>query len=145
MANLMSHSLSFSKESVSEYFIKPLFIQSDIKDIVTVRTDIKNSEKLDFIDSLEKITKAYAQGTSFTTSTGVTITQKTLSVSDMKAEVAQNGKAFLNYVKESLLKKGVDENDIGDTLFEEILMEIYMGGIARDFQRMVCLWHRHWY
>lgn len=137
MANLMSHSLSFSKESVSEYFIKPLFIQSDIKDIVTVRTDIKNSEKLDFIDSLEKITKAYAQGTSFTTSTGVTITQKTLSVSDMKAEVAQNGKAFLNYVKESLLKKGVDENDIGDTLFEEILMEIYMGGIARDFQRQV--------
>jgi len=103
MANLMSHSLSFSKESVSEYFIKPLFIQSDIKDIVTVRTDIKNSEKLDFIDNLEKITKAYAQGTSFTTSTGVTITQKTLSVSDMKAEVAQNGKAFLNYVKESLL------------------------------------------
>lgn len=137
MANLMSHSLSFSKESVSEYFIKPLFIQSDIKDIVTVRTDIKNSEKLDFIDNLEKITKAYAQGTSFTTSTGVTITQKTLSVSDMKAEVAQNGKAFLNYVKESLLKKGVDENDIGDTLFEEILMEIYMGGIARDFQRQV--------
>lgn len=137
MADLMSHALSFSKESVQEYFIKPLFLQNDIREIVTVRTDIKNSEKLDFIDSLEKITKAYAQGTSFTSSTGVTITQKTLTVVDMKAQVEQNGKAFLNYVKESLLKKGVDENDIADTLFEQILMEIYMKGMARDLQRQV--------
>jgi hypothetical protein len=137
MADLMSHSLSFDKESISEYFIKPLFVQSDIRDIVTVRLDIKKTEKLDFIDNLEKITKAYAQGASFTSSTGVTITQKTLTVVDMKAQVEQNGKAFLNYVKESLLKKGVDENDIGDTLFEEILMEIYMAGIARDFQRQI--------
>ena len=139
MADLMSHALSYSKESIREYFIKPMFVQSDIRDIVTVRTDIKNSEKLDFIDNLDKITKAYAQGTSFTTSTGVTITQKTLQVSDMKAEIAQNGKAFLNYVKEALLAKGVDENDIakGDGLFEQIAMEIYMAGLARDFQRQI--------
>jgi len=57
MADLMSHALSYSKESIREYFIKPLFVQSDIRDIVTVRTDIKNSEKLDFIDNLDKITK----------------------------------------------------------------------------------------
>ena len=141
MADLMSHSLSYSKESIREYFIKPLFVQSDIREIVTVRTDIKNSEKLDFIDSLDKITKAYAQGSAFTTSTGVTITQKTLSVADMKAEIAQNGKAFLNYVKESLLAKGVSENDIaeGDGLFEEIAMDIYMAGLARDFQRQIFL------
>ena len=137
MADLMSHALTFDKESVQEYFIKPLFLQNDIREIVTVRTDIKNSEKLDFIDNLEKITKAYAQGSSFTSSTGVTITQKTLTVVDMKAQVEQNGKAFLNYVKESLLKKGVDENDIADTLFEQILMEIYMKGMARDLQRQV--------
>ena len=137
MADLMSHSLSFSKESTQEYFLKPLFVQADIRDIVTIRTDIKRSEKLDFIDNLDKITKAYAQGSSFTSSTGVVITQKELTVSDMKAQVEQNGKAFLNYVKESLLKKGVDENDIGDTLFEEILMEIYMAGMARDLQRQL--------
>lgn len=49
----------------------------------------KKTEKLDFFDKLSKITKAYAQGTSFTSSTGVTITQKTLTVADMKAEVKQ--------------------------------------------------------
>lgn len=141
MADLMSHALSYSKESIREYFIKPLFVQSDIRDIVTVRTDIKNSEKLDFIDNLDKITKAYAQGSSFVTSTGVTITQKTLTVADMKAEIAQNGKAFLNYVKESLLASGYSENDIaeGDGLFERIAMEIYMAGLARDLQRQIFL------
>ena len=141
MADLMSHALSYSKESIREYFIKPLFVQADIREIVTVRTDIKNSEKLDFIDNLDKITKAYAQGSSFVTSTGVTITQKTLSVADMKAEIAQNGKAFLNYVKESLLASGYSENDIaeGDGLFERIAMEIYMAGLARDLQRQIFL------
>ena len=133
----MSHSLSYSQESAREYFIKPLASANDIKSIVTVMTDIKGSKKLNFIDSLDKITKAYAQGTSFTTSTGVTITQKTLTVADMKAEVAQNGKAFLDFVMESNLLKGVDENDIGDTLFEQIVMEIYMAGIARDFNRQL--------
>ena len=137
MANLITHSLSFSKESISEYFLKPLFLSEDIRKVVTVRMDVKNSEKLDFIDKLEKITKSYAQGDSFSGSTGVTITQKTLSVSDMKAQVQQNGKAFKNYVKEALLKKGVDENDISDTLFEQIVLEIFMNGIARDLQRQI--------
>ena len=137
MADLITHSLTFSKESVREYFIKPLFVTSDIRQIVTVRTDIKSSEKLDFIDNLDKITKAYAQGTNFTSSTGVTITQKTLTVKDMKAQVEQNGKAFANYVKQELLKKGVDENDISDTLFEQIVMEIFMAGLMRDLQRQL--------
>jgi len=137
MADLITHSLSFEKESIMEYFITPLFVQSDIRNIVTVRTDIKNSEKLDLIDNLDKITKAYAEGTSFTSSTGVTITQKTLTVADMKAQVDQNGKAFLNYVKQSLLRRGVDENNIEGTLFEEIVMEVFMTGLARDLQRQL--------
>ena len=137
MANLITHSLSFSAESIKDYFLKPLFVQNDIRDIITVRTDIKKTEKLDFFDKLSKITKAYAQGTSFTSSTGVTITQKTLTVADMKAEVKQNGKAFLNYVKQSLLQKGYTENDITGTLFEEIVMNIFMEGLKSDLQRQI--------
>lgn len=137
MADLMSHALTYSEEDKKEYFIKPLAEANDIRSIVTVMTDVKSSKKLDFIDSLDKITRAYAQGSSFVTSSGITITQKTLSVVDMKAEVAQNGKAFLNYVKQSNLLKGVDENDVGDTLFGRIIMDIYMAGIARDFNRQI--------
>ena len=137
MANLITHSLTYSKQSLLEYFVKPLFVQNDIRDLITIRTDIKDNEKLDFFDKLSKITKAYAQGTSFSASTGVTITQKTLSVEDMKAEVKQNGKAFLNYVKESLLKKGYNENDITGTLFEEIVAAIFMDALKADLQRQI--------
>ena len=137
MANLITHSLSYNKESIFEYFIKPLFVENDIRELVDIRLDIKSGEKLDFVDNLEKITKAYAQGTSFTSSTGVTITQKTLSVDDMKAEVQQNGKAFLNYVKQVALKKGYAENDITDTLFEEIVLAVFMDGLKADLQRQL--------
>ena len=137
MANLLTHSLTFSKESVTEYFIKPLFSDSDVRQIVSVRTDIKSSEKIDFVGNLEYITKAYAQGTSFTPSTGVTVTQKTLTVYGLKAEVQQNGKAFLNWVKQELLKKGVDENNISGTIFEQIVMELFMKGIKNDLVRQM--------
>lgn len=137
MADLITHSLTFSKESVQEYFLKPLFIENDIREIITVRTDIKNSEKLDFISKLTKITKAYAKGSGFTASTGVTVTQKTLTVVDMKAEVKQNGKAFLKWVKEAALKSGVDEGNIESTIFEQIIMQIFAKGLAADLQRQI--------
>jgi len=63
MANLIAQSpdpITFSKESATEYFLKPMFLESDIRDIVTVRTDIKSREKLNMISALQKITKAYA-------------------------------------------------------------------------------------
>lgn len=56
MPNLITHSLTFTKESVSEYFLKPMFVDSDIRDIVSVRTDLKTGEKLDMISKLSKIT-----------------------------------------------------------------------------------------
>ena len=94
MANLITTSLSFNKENIREYFIKPLLIENDIRDLVDIRLDIKSGEKLNYFDSLGKITKAYAQGTSFTGSTGVTLTQKSLTVSGLKAQVSQNAKEF---------------------------------------------------
>ena len=137
MSNLITHSLSFSQESVREYFIKPLFLGEDIKNIVDVHLDVKSSKKLDLIDALSKITKAYAQGTSFTPSTGITVTQKTVTVYAMKAEVRQNGRAFLNYVKQSLLKSGYSMNDVSGTLFEKIIMELFFNALKKDFNRQI--------
>lgn len=142
MANLIAQSpnpITFSKESATEYFLKPLFLENDIRDIVTVRTDIKSSEKLNMIDALQKITKAYAQGDSFTDSTGVTITQRTIEVEDMKAQVSQNGKAFLDFVMQEALRQGVEENNIAGTVFEQIVMAVYMAGLKADFQRQIFL------
>ena len=91
------------------------------------------------VSTLEKITKAYAEGESFTESSGVTISQRTLTVTTVKAQVAQNGKAFLNFVMQSALKKGVAEGDISGTVFEEIVLAVYINALKRDYQRQVFL------
>ena len=57
----------------------------------------------------------------------------------MKAEAYQNGKAFLNYVKQAALKAGVNENNISGTIFEKIVMDVFVNGLRSDFQRQVCL------
>jgi hypothetical protein len=135
MANLITHSLTFTKESVTEYFLKPLFVDADIRNIVELRTDLKSGEKLDMISKLSKITKAWQEGESFSPSTGVTITQKTVTVVKLKAEVHQNGRAFVNYVKQEALKKGYAESDINGTVFEEMVLAVFMRGLMADLNR----------
>lgn len=135
--SLITHAITFSKESLTEFFIKPLFIENDIREMIDIRTNIKSSEKLDFVDSLEKITKKFKKGTSFSPSTGVTITQKILTVEDAKAQVNQNGKEFKNWVKQAALKKGFSENDVLSTLFEQIILTIFMDGLKADLQRQI--------
>ncbi len=139
MPALITHSLTFTKESTTEFFLKPLFVQNDIRDIITIRTDIQGSEKLDYISKLTKITKAYQTGTAFTTSTGVTITQRTINVSLMKAQVAQDGNKFFGWVKEAWLKKGWAWDDISGTKLEEIVMDVFMAGLKADLQRQIFL------
>ena len=139
MANLITTPLTFTRESATEYFFKPLFVEGNITKEITVMTNIKSSEELNEISSLSGITKAYAQGASFTASTGATITQRTLTVTDVKAEVQQNGKAFRNFVGQELLKQGVDENDINGTQFEKIVMELFMRAIESDLQTQIWL------
>lgn len=136
---LITHSFSFTKESLTEFVLKPLFIQNDIKQIITIRTDIQGSEKLDYIDALSKITKGYARGTSFTSSTGVTITQRTITVAKMKAQVEQEGSAFFGWVKEHALNKGFEWDDIEGTPFEQIVSEIFQNALAADLQRQIFL------
>lgn len=135
--SLITTALTYSRESVNEYFIKPLFLGEDITKEQTVHLDVKSSKKLNLIDKLNKITKAYAQGTSFTPSTGVTITQKTLTTGRMKAEVRQAGREFYNMVMQEALKSGVNQNDIGGTVFEEIVFKLFYDALYADIQRQI--------
>jgi len=139
MASLITHNLTYSKENIFEYVIKPLFIENDIKQLVTLRTGIKSREKLDYFDKLEKITKAYARGTSFTSSTGVTLTQKTLTVYDLKAQIEQNAKEFEDSVKQELLASGYKINDVAeaDQILQEIFLGIYSNALKADLQRLI--------
>jgi len=140
MSNLITHSLTYSRESLVDYFVKPLFIQNDIRDIISVRTNIKGSEKLDFIDKLTKIAKAYAQGTSFSASTGITVTRKTLTVAEMKAEVKQK-EVILKHLslgkRVNILVTATKKTTLSEHHFERIVSELFMNALKADLQRQI--------
>ena len=137
MFDLITHSLSYTKEGTVAPFLKPMFVDNDIRQIITVMTDVKTSVKLDYVSALKKITKAYAKGSAFTSSTGVTITQRTLAVGGVKAEVHQDGRVFLNWVRQEALKTGVNIHNISGTEFEALLMAVWTKALARDFNSQV--------
>lgn len=135
LTNLITHSLTYSQEMVTDYFITPLFVGGKLSEYSTVKTGIKVTKELDKFSSLSKITKAYAQGASFTDSTGVTLTRRTITVAGMKAEAVQNGHAFENSVMELATKSGVNEGDIGGTILEQIVLEIFTPALEADLLR----------
>lgn len=137
MANLITHSLSYAKEGAVEPFLKPMFVDNDIRQAITILQDVKTSIKLDYVSTLKKITKAYAKGSSFAASTGVTITQRTLTVGGVKAEVHQDGRVFLNWVKQEALRKGVDIHKIDGTMFESLIMSVWTAALSRDLNSQI--------
>ena len=135
MASLITHSLSYSKESAEQYFMQPLFVGANSLDIFEIMTNVKSSQKLDKFSTLEKISKAEAAG--FSGATGVTYTQRSVSVARVEAEVGQAGGAFFNSVKGELLKMGIYKDDISGTVLEEIVANIFTRGIMRDKERQL--------
>lgn len=138
MASLVIPSgLTFTKKDLVHQFFTPLFIDNpDIKALFTVATDIKTEKELYMISPLEKITKGYQRGTSFVSSTGVTITAKTLRVSRMKAQVEQTTDEFWETAYQILVAKGVDANDLENSeQLKSIVLEAFMDALTRDVIR----------
>ena len=76
MASLVIPSgLTYVQKDLLYQFFTPLFIDNPIlNEQFTVIPDVKTSRELLKISALDKITKGYQRGTSFTSSTGVVIT-----------------------------------------------------------------------
>ena len=134
--NLITHSLTYTKEDAVKYTLTPMFVDADIRQICEVMTGVKTAVKLDYVSKLRKITKQYAKG-SANSSTGVTITQRELRVGGVKAQVHQDGRVFLNWVKQEALKSGYQIHDITGTLFEQIVMAVWNRALARDLQAQI--------
>jgi hypothetical protein len=135
MANLITNSLSYTQEDAQKYFLQPLFVQNSALDYFEIMTNVKSSQKLDKFSTLDKITKAEASG--FNAASGVTYTQRTISVARMEAEVEQAGGAFFNTVKGELLKLGLNKDDISGTVIQTIVADIMLRGVKRDLERQL--------
>lgn len=135
MANLITHSLSYSKEDAQKYFMQPLFVGNSAMDYFEIMTGVKSSQKLDKFSTLDKITIAEASG--FAGQTGVTYTQRSIAVSRMEAEVEQAGGAFWNSIKGELLRTGNNKDDISGTKLQGIVSDIFLRGVKRDLERQI--------
>lgn len=138
MASLVVPSgLTYVQKDLLYQFFVPLFIDNPIlNEAFTVIPDVKTSRELLKIGALDKITKGYQRGTSFVSSTGVTITPFTLTVSRMKAQVEQTTDEFWVSVHQVLVDSGVDANDIENSPeLRSIIIKAFSDAMTRDMIR----------
>ena len=135
MASLVIPSgLTYVQKDLLHQFFTPLFIDNPIlNEQFTLIPDVKTSRELVMISPLDKITKGYQRGTSFTSSTGVVITPKTLTVARMKAQVEQTPDEFWQSVYQVLVASGVDANDVENSPeLKSIIIKAYTDAMTRD-------------
>jgi len=139
MANFLTHSLSYESTEARRIFLKGFFENVEAMEGVRIIPNVKTGTKLSIFTGKEKITKAWAKGDSFTSATGATLTERTLTTAAMKAQITENGHAFYNSVQQELLKKGVDSNNIEGTELHSAIVDLYKSGVISDYQRQAWL------
>lgn len=129
MADILTHALTFDKQSVEDLFVTPFFEAVDIRDQITVRTDIKGTEKLNRISRPTKITKRKLVP-GFTPTGTMELTETDLTVKPLAIEFEQNGRAFLNSVFESALAQGFSEDDVENMSNPDIWNQVVLPILA---------------
>jgi len=136
MSNIFTQTITppFTKQSVSEYFIDPMFMGEDIRGAVTIRTDIKGTEKLNRISRPSMITKPKVEA-GFYPSGSFTLTTTDLTVKPMAIEFQQNGREFWGSVAEQLLASGYKEDDVEKMKSPDVWNKIMLPIIAQAGQK----------
>jgi len=139
MANVLLSSLTWSQEDAQKYFLAPLFYENDHLKGMDVISDVSGASiLLDRYTSVKDITKTMSTTASFTADgTQSTNSNVTLTLCRLEVEHAQKAIALLSHIKSQLLKKGINRADMTGTIFMEIVSEIVMQGIKRDFSTIL--------
>lgn len=130
--------LTWSQEDVQKYFLEPLFVSNNSLDWMDVMTDVSGeSIKLDRYSALKNVTKeqslaGFAYDDTESSNTNITLTLKRLEVEHRQAAFT-----MFNHIKSQLMKKGVARNNLDGTLIKQIVSELLMGGIGRDFSTIL--------
>ncbi|HPT68840.1 MAG TPA: hypothetical protein PKW50_01745 [Syntrophomonas sp.] len=106
----------------------------DIRGAITVRTDIKGTEKLNKISRPSFITKPKVNP-GFTPSGTFTLTHPTITVQPMAMEFEQNARAFWGSIIEQLLATGYKEDDVERMKEPDVWNKIMLPIIAQAGQQ----------
>ncbi len=130
MANLFTHALTFTKENIAEFFIEPFFEAIDIRNTITIRTDIKGTEKLNKVSRPSKVTRKKTSA-GFTPTGDMVLTQQEITVKPVAVEFEQNGRAFLDSVLQEALAQGFNEDDVAQMADPDFWNQIVLPVIAQ--------------
>ena len=138
MANVLSTSLTWSQEDAQKYFLAPLFYENNHLVGMDVISDVSGASiLLDRYTSVKDITKSMSQVCFQSDDDQSTNSNITLTLCRLEVEHAQKAVALLSHIKSQLLKKGINRADLSGTVFMEIVSEIVMQGIMRDFSTIL--------
>ncbi len=138
MANIINTPISWNQEDAAKYFLQPLFISNNDLSYFDVMTDISGASiKLDKYSALKDVTKAMGTGCFEADSDQSTNSHVTLTLERLEVEHKQAAHALFNHIKSQFLKRGISRNDMTGTLLMEIVSELLMGGIMRDFSTIL--------
>lgn len=136
MADIISSGLpAFTKEDELKWFLQPLFLGGDDASMFDVITDAKSSFSLQKYGSVEKLTKAYTEG--FTGAGTISSSQRTVTLSRVKAEGEQGSSSFFGKIDGELLARGIDRGNIEPTVLAQIILQIFEKGVRRDKNRQL--------
>ena len=124
----------FAKQSVSEFFVEPMFMAEDIRGAVTVRTDIKGTEKLNRISRPSMITKPKVAA-GFNPTGTFNLTYQNITVKPMAIEFEQNGREFWGAIVAQLLASGYEEDAVEQVKSPDIWSKIMLPIIAWAAQK----------
>lgn len=136
MSNIFTQSITppFTKQSVSEFFVDPMFMGEDIRGAITVRTDIKGTEKLNRISRPSMITKKKTLP-GFTPNGSFELTTQDITVQPMAIEFEQNGREFWGSVMQQMLDSGYKEDDVEQMKSPDVWNKIVLPIIAQAGQK----------
>ena len=120
---------TFTKQAVNEFFIQPMFMAEDLRGLITVRTDVKGTERLNHIGRPSMMTKPKTSP-GFNPSGNFSLTYTDITVKPMALEFEQNAREFWGSIIEQLLASGYKEDDIEQMKSPDIWNKIMLPLIA---------------
>jgi hypothetical protein len=123
----------FTKQSVREYFIQPMFTAEDIRGLITVRTDVKGTERLNRISRPSMMTKPKLTP-GFNPAGSFDLTYSDITVKPMALEFEQNARAFWGSIIEQLLAQGYKEDDVEQMKAPDVWNKVMLPLVAKSGQ-----------
>jgi hypothetical protein len=124
---------TFTKQSVNEYFVQPMFMAEDIRGLITVRTDVKGTERINRVSRPSMMTKPKINP-GFNPVGGFQLTYSDITVKPMALEFEQNARAFWGSIIDQLLAQGYKEDDIEQMKSPDVWNKIMLPLIAQAGQ-----------